>query len=74
MLEMMLGLYLKSLGIAVLIVGVSNGLWLLGRLIGRVDKTPQERRAALYETVLIGVMTVPVLSFGIVALLIIGKV
>ncbi|MBF0819393.1 DUF4059 family protein [Streptococcus acidominimus] len=74
MLQIILGLYMKSLLIAaVLVVFVSLG-WFLIRLIKNKDKTTQERQEVLFDLLIINVMTIPILSFGIVGILLMLRV
>lgn len=74
MLEMMLSLYLKSLLLSSLVVLLLCFFWFIRRVIKGLDKTVEERRQSLYEGLLMVVMTIPVLSFGILALLVMFSV
>ncbi|MER0122775.1 DUF4059 family protein [Streptococcus sp. ZJ93] len=74
MLQILLGLYIKSLLIAaVLVIFVSIG-WFLLRLLKKKDKTLQERQEVLFDLLIINVMTIPILSFGIVGILLMMRV
>ncbi|MTB64340.1 DUF4059 family protein [Streptococcus sp. zg-86] len=74
MLQILLGLYIKSLLIAtVLVILVSVG-WFLLRLLKKKDKTLQERQEVLFDLLIINVMTIPILSFGIVGILLMMRV
>lgn len=68
MTHMMLGLYLQSLLIAVFCVMGLSLLWWLFRLARRSDKTRQARQSALYDLIVINLLTIPILAFGILAL------
>lgn len=74
MLQTLLGLYLKSLLIATVLVVVVCLVWLLLRLARKKDKTPQERQEFLFDLLIIHVMTIPILSFGIVGILLMLRV
>lgn len=74
MLEMMLSLYLKSLLLASVVVLTLCFFWFIRRVIKGMDKTADARRQALYEGVVMALMTIPVLSFGILALLVVFSV
>ncbi|MGT2800208.1 DUF4059 family protein [Streptococcus marmotae] len=74
MLQILLGLYIKSLLIAtVLVILVSVG-WFLLRLLKKKDKTLQDRQEVLFDLLIINVMTIPILSFGIVGILLMMRV
>lgn len=74
MLEMMLSLYLKSLLLASLLVLFLCFLWFMRRVLKGLDKTVEARRQALYEGIIMVLMTIPILSFGILALLVMFSV
>ncbi|HEL1585926.1 TPA: DUF4059 family protein [Streptococcus suis] len=71
--ESILGLYLQSLLLTIVFMVVVSGFWFLGRMIRRVDKTVQERQDALYDLMMINVMTIPILSFGVLGVLLMLK-
>ncbi|WP_398582977.1 DUF4059 family protein [Streptococcus suivaginalis] len=73
MFESILGLYLQSLLLTIVFMVVVSGFWFLGRMIRRVDKTVQERQDALYDLMMINVMTIPILSFGVLGVLLMLK-
>ncbi|BBD22070.1 DUF4059 family protein [Streptococcus constellatus] len=66
-------LYLESLLITALLVGSFLGLWIGLRAVRRVDKTVRDRRAHLYDMLLIAVMTIPILSFAMMGILLVLK-
>ena len=66
-------LYLESLLITALLVGIFLGLWIGLLAVRRFDKTIKERQAHLYDTLLIAVMTIPILSFAMMGILLILK-
>ncbi len=74
MLQIILGLYLKSLMIAACLVVFVSLCWLFVRLVCGVDKTEQERQEVLFELLIINVMTIPILSFAVVGILLMLKV
>ncbi|MGT2715589.1 DUF4059 family protein [Streptococcus respiraculi] len=69
MLQTILGLYLKGLLIAAVLVVLASLAWFLVRLIKKKDKTIQERQEVLFDLLIINVMTIPILSFGVVGIL-----
>ncbi len=73
MMKIILSLYLQSLLITSgLVVGLSL-VWLVRRAIKGKDKTVQERRQVLVDLLMINAMTIPILSFGVVGILIMLK-
>lgn len=73
MLQVILSLYLQSLVIAALLVVVISAIWFMMRMAKGLDKTAQERREVLYDVLVINIMTIPIISFGIVGILLILK-
>ncbi|MBO4107878.1 DUF4059 family protein [Streptococcus suis] len=71
--ESILGLYLQSLVLTIVFMVVLSGFWFLGRMIRRADKTVQERQDALYDLMMINVMTIPILSFAVLGVLLMLK-
>lgn len=69
MLQIILGLYLQSLLIATGIVLLASLCWLFLRLVREIDKTRQDRQEFLFDLLIIAVMTIPILSFGVVGVL-----
>ncbi len=74
MLQIILSLYLQSLVIAAVAMLVFCLLWLVVRSGLNKDKTLAARRGFLYDLLLIYIMTVPILSFGVIGLLLIFRV
>ncbi|MBF0778009.1 DUF4059 family protein [Streptococcus cuniculi] len=74
MLQTILGLYVKSLLIAAVVVVFLSIGWFLLRLVKKKDKTIQERQEVLFDLLIINVMTIPILSFGIVGILLMLRV
>ena len=54
MLLQLFSLYFESLIITALLVGGFLGIWMGFRIISRVDKTPEDRKARFYEMIMIG--------------------
>ncbi len=74
MLQMILGLYMKSLLIAAVLMILASLGWFLFRLIKKKDRTMQERQEVLFDLLIINVMTIPILSFGVVGILLMLRV
>lgn len=74
MLQTILGLYMKSLLIATVLVVIASTGWFLFRLLKKKDKTHQDRQEVLFDLLIINVMTIPILSFGIVGILLMARV
>ena len=73
MLVQIFALYLESLVLTILLVLVVLGLWIGFRALSGVDKTAKERQAHLYDMIMIGVLTIPVLSFATMSILLVLK-
>ena len=73
MLVQIFSLYFQSLVLTMLLVLVVLGLWIGLRALSGVDKTAKARQAHLYDMIMIGVLTVPVLSFATMSLLLVIK-
>ncbi len=73
MLQTILSLYLQSLLLAAVAVIFVSLIWFLARMIKRTDKTLQARQEVLYDLLIINVMTIPIISFGIVGILLMLK-
>ncbi|MGT2753517.1 DUF4059 family protein [Streptococcus ovis] len=73
MLQTILSLYLQGLVIATLLVIFLSACWFMMRVVKGLDKTVRERREALYDVLMMNVMTIPIVSFGIVGILLILK-
>ena len=66
-------LYFQSLVLTMPLVLIVLGLWIGLRALSGVDKTAKARQAHLYDMIMIGVLTVPVLSFATMSLLLVIK-
>lgn len=73
MLLQIFSLYFQSLVLTMLLVLIVLGLWICLRALSGVDKTAKARQAHLYDMIMIGVLTVPVLSFATMSLLLVIK-
>ena len=73
MLLQIFSLYFQSLVLTMLLVLLVLGLWIGLRALSGVDKTAKARQAHLYDMIMIGVLTVPVLSFATMSLLLVIK-
>ena len=73
MLLQIFSLYFQSLVLTMLLVLVVLGLWIGLRALSGVDKTAKARQAHLYDMIMIGVLTIPVLSFAIMSILLVLK-
>ena len=71
---LILELYIKGLIFSFLVVAVCAGIYLFAYLVRRTDKTRVERRNRVIDTILIAVLTVPILSFAVLGLLVILRV
>ena len=73
MLLQIFSLYFQSLVLTMLLVLVVLGIWIGLRALSGVDKTAKERQAHLYDMIMIGVLTIPVLSFATMSILLVLK-
>ena len=73
MLVQLFALYLESLVLTILLVLLVLGIWIGFRALSGVDKTAKERQAHLFDMMMIGVLTTPVLSFATMSLLLVIK-
>ena len=73
MLLQIFSLYFQSLVLTMLLVLIVLGLWIGLSALSGVDKTAKARQAHLYDMIMIGVLTVPVLSFATMSLLLVIK-
>lgn len=73
MMKIILSLYLQSLLITSGLVIVLSLVWFVSRAMKGKDKTVQERRQVLIDLLMINAMTIPILSFGVVGILIMLK-
>ena len=73
MLVQLFALYLESLVLTMGVVVRVFGPWIGFRALSGVDKTARERQAHLYDMIMIGVLTIPVLSFATMSILLVLK-
>ena len=73
MLLQIFSLYFQSLVLTMLLVLVVLGIWIGLRALSGVDKTAKARQAHLYDMIMIGVLTIPVLSFTTMSILLVLK-
>ena len=73
MLVQLFALYLERLVLTILMVLIFLGLWIGLRALSGVDKTAKARQAHLYDMIMIGVLTIPVLSFATMSILLVLK-
>ena len=73
MLLQIFSLYFQSLVLSMLLVLIVLGLWIGLRALSGVDKTAKARQAHLYDMIMIGVLTIPVLSFATMSILLVLK-
>ena len=73
MLLQIFSLYFQSLVLTMLLVLVVLRLWIGLTALSGVDKTAKARQAHLYDMIMIGVLTIPVLSFATMSILLVLK-
>ncbi|PZO96352.1 DUF4059 family protein [Streptococcus halichoeri] len=73
MLQQIFSLYIQGLLIATFLVVAICALWTFVRVRTKKDKTAQERQAFLLDMVLITILVIPILSFAIMSILLVGK-
>ena len=66
-------LYIESLLLTMLVILIVLGIWIGLRALSGVDKTAKARQAHLFDMMMIGVLTTPVLSFATMSLLLVIK-
>ena len=66
-------LYIESLLLTMLVILIVLGLWIGLRALSGVDKTAKARQAHLSDMIMIGVLTIPVLSFATMSILLVLK-
>ena len=66
-------LYIESLLLTMLVILIVLGLWIGLRALSGVDKTAKARQAHLFDMMMIGGLTTPVLSFATMSLLLVIK-
>ena len=73
MLVQLFSLYFESLSLTTILVLIFLGIWIGLRAMSGVDKTAKARQAHLYDMIMIGVLTIPVLSFATMSILLVLK-
>ena len=73
MLQTILSLYLQGLLLATLLVIFLSLILFIARGRKRVGRTLQERQEFLFDLLMINIMTIPILAFGIIAIILIIK-
>ncbi|TWS94381.1 MULTISPECIES: DUF4059 family protein [unclassified Streptococcus] len=65
--------YLQGLLWAIVFTLVVAIIWLLYRVNRKLDPTVKERQAALYDTMMMVLISIPILSFAFMALILMIK-
>ena len=73
MLKEVISLYLQGLLLATIFVAIWSGIRIMLRMLLEKDKTVKERRAHLFDTLIIAAITIPILSFAMVGILFIFR-
>ena len=63
--------YLLGLVIAFFVCLVIGAIWVGWRALRRADKTVKERQGALYDAIMMSMVSIPVLAFAFMAILIV---
>lgn len=71
--QAILAIYLKSLLISAVVVLILSGLYMLGTISRNYDKPLSDRQNKIFDVLLIDIFTIPILSFAVLAILIILK-
>ena len=71
--QAILAIYLKSLFISAVLVLILSGLYMLGTISRNYDKPLCVRQNKIFVILLIDILTIPILSFAVLAILIILK-
>ena len=71
MLQQILSVYLEALLLTSIIVAILAAIWIGWRIVRKKDKTARKRQSHLYDTLLIAIMTTPILTFATVGILMI---
>jgi hypothetical protein len=69
----LLSIYLKSLVISAVLIVVISGIYMLGVISRNYDKPKSIRQNRIFDVLLIDILTIPIFSFAILAILIILK-
>ncbi|MGT2926016.1 DUF4059 family protein [Streptococcus cuniculipharyngis] len=65
--------YLQGLLWAIVFAILLSIAWMLYRVHRKLDPTLKERQAALYDTLMMALITIPILSFAFMALILMIK-
>lgn len=71
--QAIIAIYLQALLISVVVVGVLSALYMFGVISRNYDKPRSVRQNKIFDILVIDLLTAPVLSFAILAMLIILK-
>lgn len=71
--QAILAIYLKSLLISAVVVLILSGLYMLGTISRNYDKPLSVRQNKIFDVLLIDILTIPILSSAVLAILIILK-
>ncbi|MFC3927445.1 DUF4059 family protein [Streptococcus caprae] len=69
MLTQVLGAYLLGLLIASIVVFAIAGGWIFLRALRKVDKTAAARQSVLFDALMMSLVSIPVLSFAVMAII-----
>lgn len=73
MLVKIFSLYLQGLLGATLLTSLSLGCWVLYRKLSKQDVTRTEKRAILFDALVLAFISIPILSFAFMAILVMLK-
>lgn len=73
MLVTIFSFYLQGLLWAILVSLILSIVWMLYRVNRKLDPTAKERQAALYDTLMMVLISIPILSFAFMALILMIK-
>lgn len=71
--QAILSIYLKSLVISTVLIVIISGIYLLGVISRNYDKPKNIRQNRIFDILLIDILTIPIFSFAILAMLVILK-
>jgi len=71
MFGLILELYIQGLIFSILLVAILAGLYIFAYSVRNTDKSKIERRNRIMDTILIAVLTIPILSFALLGILVI---
>jgi hypothetical protein len=67
------GFYIQGLVLAIIFVFIIGSFWLYLRARKKIDRTAKERQSFLYDILLMGLMTAPILSYAFMAVILMFK-